>query len=164
MRLILFIISVSIFCSCEGDREKVVEGDLYFKLFDIDRYFDGPSLLSSIENGVRGVNRDTLNFRDKKVYDAFKFMMDNNLLRKPYVRLMLDNEEIKILLLDSSDYRQFIKYNWVDLSRRKEKVRVKVIVKEFEYPIFLMKKTETAYNALRLLSIDKIEGDTHWTK
>jgi len=162
MRLIIYIFSVSIFCSCERDKEKVVEGDLYFKLFDMERYFDAPdSMLASIENGVSRINRDTLNRQDRKIYDAFKFMVDNDLFRRPYVRLRLDNEDIRILLLDSSDYRQFTKYRWPDLSRNKEKVRVKVTVTEFEYPLFWMKKTETAYNGLKVLSIDKVEGETH---
>jgi hypothetical protein len=92
----------------------------------------------------------------------FIFVLKN--LGREWSPVFWRTEDIRILLLDSSDYRQFIKYKWSDLSRNKEKVRVKVIVTEFEYPLFWMKKTETAYNRLKVLSIDKFAGETHWDK
>ena len=103
MRIIIYIFSIFLICSCDGDREKIVEGDLYFKLFDLERYFDGDTILLNIENAVRTINRDTLDGEDLELYDAFKFMVDNNLLRRPYIRLRLDNEDIRILMLDTSD-------------------------------------------------------------
>jgi hypothetical protein len=147
--------------SCQSDKEKIVEGDLYFKLFDFERYFDAPeSSLVHIENAVKSMGGDTLTKQDL----AFKYLVEHNLLRKPFIRIRLYNGDNKILLLDSADYSQFVQYKWSDLVRNKEKVRIKVAVREFDYPHFLIDETERAYDGLKVLSVDKVEGETYWKK
>jgi hypothetical protein len=160
MRYRLYILTVLVLLvSCKTDNTRTVEGDLYFKLIDFERFFDAPdSVLTKIESSVRTVNKDTLKGQDKKIYDLLQYMIDNNLLRKPFIRLRFDNSDIKIVFLDSSNFVKFKKYNWSDLSRENKKVRVKVSVTELKFD------TLTAYNSIKLLSVDKIDGKTYWTK
>ncbi|HSH66595.1 MAG TPA: hypothetical protein VLB84_12585, partial [Bacteroidia bacterium] len=119
MRHLFSILTILIvFCSCRSNSAKTVEGDLYFKLIDFQRFFDAPdSILTKIETSVRTVKKDTLNKKDKKIYDLLKYMMDNELLRKAFIRLRQDDGKISMVFLDSSDYDQFKKYKWSDLSR-----------------------------------------------
>ena len=87
-----------------------------------------------------------------------KFMVDNDLLRKPFIRLRLDNGEIKMLFLDSSDYRKFGQFNYSDLVRDNKKIRVKAKVNELHYDSL------TAFNSTKLISVEKRAGKTYWKK
>ena len=71
MRNFLAIMSILLtISSCQTNNIKTIEGDLYFKLIDFQRFFDAPdSTLTKIEKSFRTVNKDTLNAQDKKVYD-----------------------------------------------------------------------------------------------
>jgi len=90
------------FNSCQTKNGKTIEGDLYFQVFDLERFFDAPdSVLTKIENSVRTVNNDTLSEQDKKIYYLLQYMVSNNLLRKPFIRIRLDSGDIKMLFLDS---------------------------------------------------------------
>lgn len=160
MRQILYILTIlALFNSCQTGDTKTVEGDLYFKLIDFQRIFDAPdSVLTKIETSVRTVKRDTLTGQDQKIYDLLQYMVDNNLLRKPFIRLRLDNGDIRMVFLDSLDYIKFKDYNWSDLSKEDKKVRVKASVTELKYDSL------TAFNSIKILSVDKINGKTYWKK
>jgi len=160
MRRLLFILTIFIcFNSCNRNNKLTIEGDLYFQLFDLERFFDSPdSVLTKIENSVRTVNIDTISEQDKKMYNLLQYMVGNNLLRKPFIRIRLDSGDIKMLFLDSSEYRQFKQYNWSDLSREDKKIRIKVSVTDLKYD------SMTAFNTVKILSVDKIDGKTYWTK
>lgn len=160
MRHLFSILTIlALCCSCRSDDTKTVEGDLYFKRIDFQRFFDAPdSILTKIETSVRTVKKDTLTKKDKKIYDLLQFMMDRRLLRKPFIRLRQDDGKISMVFLDSSDYRQFKEYKWSDLSKENKKIRVKVKVTELKYDSL------TAFNTIKILSVDKISGKTYWTK
>ena len=165
VRITPHVILFFVLSACHSNPEKIVEGDLYFKLLDMDMLFDADSTtLSSIENRVHIIDTNSLSGAERELYDAFKFMADNKLLRKPYIRLRSDNGDIRILLLDSTDYNKFTSYRWSDLSKKKQKIRVKAIATEFNYPLHWMNTTEPAYNALKVLSIEQMDGETYWTK
>jgi hypothetical protein len=165
MRPVIYAFLISILISsCQSDREKTIEGDLYFKLVDIERFFDAPdSTLTAIEHLVKKLNEGNSSEQDRENLTHFKFMVDNGLLREPFIWLKLDNDDNRILFLDSSEYVQFGQYKWSNLSRSNQKVRIKAIVKEFEYPYYFA-KTTTAYKVVRILSVNKIEGMTYWDK
>lgn len=151
MLLILFI-------SCVTDNKKTVEGDLYFKLIDL-RFFDAPdSILTKIESGVKLTKLDTLIEQDKKIYKLLQFMVDNELLRKPFIRLRQDDGKIIMVLLDTLDYTKIKDYNHLDLVRDNKRIRIKMEVSELKFDSL------TAYESLRLISIDKIDGKTYWNK
>jgi hypothetical protein len=157
-------LTIVIISSCKEEKEKTIEADLYFRLFDIERFYDSPdSSLIKIENLVHEINNDTLDNKRKEEYKHFKFMVANNLLRKQFIWIRMDDGEKKILFLDSLDYNKLKKYNWSDLTKGKRRIRIRTIVREFEYPYYF-EDTETAYDCVKMLTIDKISGETHWEK
>lgn len=160
MRSILTILTILLLISgCKTDDKKTIEGDLYFKLIDFQRFFDAPdSTLAKIETSIRTVNKDTLNAQDKKIYDLLQFMSDKKLLRKPFVRLRQDNGEISMVFLDSIDYTKVKDYNHNDLVSDNKRIRVKAEVNELKYDSL------TAYEIVKLISVDKLDGKTYWKK
>ena len=160
MKTVLTILTILLLISsCKTDTQKTVEGDLYFKLIDFQRFFDAPdSTLTKIETSIKTVNKDTLNAQDKKIYDLLQFMSDKKLLRKPFLRLRQDNGEISLVFIDSIEYTKFKDYNHNDLVRDNKRVRVKIEVKELKYDSL------TAYETVKLISVDKLDGKTYWKK
>jgi len=160
MRHFFTILTILVLCTaCQSDNKKIIEGDLYFKLIDFQRFYDGPdSILVKIETSVRNVSKDTLTEQDKKIYDLLKFMVDKRLLRKPFIRLRQDDGTIEMVFIDSTDYKQIKEYNHNDLVSEDKKIRVRAEVIEIKYDSL------TAYKTIKLISIDKIDGKTYWNK
>lgn len=160
MRNIVTILTILLLINgCKTDDKKTVEGDLYFKLIDFQSHFDAPdSILTKIETDIRTVNKDTLNAQDKKIYDLLQFVSDKKILRKPFVRLRQDNGEIAMVFLDSIDYIKLEDYNHNDLVRDNKRIRVKAEVSELLYDSL------TAYETVKLISVDKLDGKTYWKK
>lgn len=160
MRFFLAIMTILLtISSCQTNNIKPIEGDLYFKLIDFQRFFDAPdSVLTKIETSLKTVDMDTLTEQDKNNYNLFGFMADKQLLRKPFVRLRLDNGEIVMVFLNSNDYEKIKDYNYSDLVRDNKKIRIKADVSELKYDSF------TAYESTKLISIDRIDGKTYWKK
>lgn len=160
MRFFLAIMTILLtISSCQTNKIKTVEGDLYFKLIDFQRFFDAPdSVLTKIETSLKTVDMDTLTEQDKKNYNLLGFMADKQLLRNPFVRLRLDNGEIVMVFLNKNDYEKIKDYNYSDLVRDNKKIRIKADVSELKYDSF------TAYESTKLISIDRIDGKTYWKK
>lgn len=160
MRNFLAIMTILLtISSCQTNNIKTVEGDLYFKLIDIQRFFNAPdSVLTNIETSLKTVDKDTLSEQDKKIYNLLGFMADKQLLRKPYVRLRLDNGEIVMVFLDNNDYEKIKDYNYSDLVRDNKKIRIKAEVSE------LKNDSVTVYESSKLISIERIDGKTYWKK
>jgi len=145
-------------CSCQTNNNKIVEGDLYFKLIDF-RFFDSPdSVLTKIETSVKTLNKDTLPEQDIKIYYLLEFMTDKQLLRKPFVRLRLNDGEIIMVFFDINDYEKLKDYNYSDLVRDNKKIRIKAEVFELKYDSL------TVYETSKLISFDRIDGKTYWQK
>ena len=158
----LFVISFVIIIflnSCNNKIEKSVEGDLYFKLIELESTYLWPdSILTRIENSSLEKNKDYI--KDNKDYFTkyLIFLNNYNLLRKPFIRMRLDNGRIVKLFLDSFDFKKFTKYNWSSLNEESSKVRISVIAKELNYD------TAIVYNAIKFKSINKIRGQTYGSK
>lgn len=157
MKNVLVIASLVIF-SCNV-RTKMIEGDLYFKLIDFQRFFDLPdSALTKIEADINGMNLDTLPRQDKEVYKLLQYMSDQKLIRQPFVRLLQDNGAIAMVFIDSADFEKLKVYNRKDLVNEHKKVRIKTTVSELKYDTLI------AYRSLQPISFNKIEGITYWKK
>ena len=155
--LTVFVILVILF-SCQMNQTKIIEGDLYFKLIDF-RFFEAPdSLLTKIATHVKTVNKDTLSDQEKKNYDFAKLMYDEELLRKPFLRLRQDDGKIIIVALDTVDYGKIKGYNYSDLVSENKRIRIKAEVS------VLKRDSLRIYKNIKLISIDKIDGKTHWKK
>ena len=158
----IFFVTLTILltiCSCQTNNRKTVEGDLYFKLIDFQSFFDAPdSIFTKIETSIKTVSKDTLTEQDRKIYDLLQFMSDNELLRKPFIRLRQDDGEIVMVFLDTTDYNKIKDYNHNDLVRDNKKIRIRAEVSELKYDSLI------AYKTSKLISIDRIDGKTYWKK
>jgi hypothetical protein len=160
MRIFVTILMTLVLISgCQTDKKKTLEGDLYFKLIDFQRFYDAPdSILTKIETSEKNVNKDTLTEQDKKIYALLEFLTDKQLLRKPFVRLRQDDGKIVMLFLDKMDYEKIKDYNHNDLVRDNKRIRINAEVSELKYDSF------TAYENIKIISVDKIDGKTYWKK
>lgn len=157
--LLTTLIFLAFFSTCQSDNKKIIEGDLYFKIIDLQRFYDAPdSILVRIETSVKNANKDTLTEQDKNIYDLLKFMVDKELLRKPFIRLRKDDGKIIMVFLVSTDYEKIKDYNHNNLIRENKKIRVRAEVSEIKYDSL------TVYETIKPISIDKIDGKTYWKK
>lgn len=145
--------------SCSSNNGNTIEGDLYFKLIDLTSFYGASdSELSKIETWIKTVNKDSISDSEKKYYEFLKFMSDQQLLRKPLIRLRQDNGEIIMLFLEPEDYGKIKNYNYSDLVRDNQKIRIKAEVIELKHD------SMRVYKILKLISADKIDGKTYWKK
>lgn len=162
IRLTIIVMSFIGLMACQSNSRSdsiMVEGDMYFKLIDVQRFYDAPdSVLTSIEDYVATVDRDTLNEDELVLLGIFEYMVEKDLLRKPFIRMRLDNGEIRMLFMNEEDYAKFDQYHWADLREQNKKVRVKAKVIELQYDSL------TAFNVVELESIEKVEGMTPFAK
>lgn len=160
MRIIISMLTIMLaISSCQSNNKRTVEGDLYFKLIDIQRFFDAPdSILIRIESSIKPVNKDTLSEQDKKIYGLLEFLLDKRLLRKPFIRIRQDNGEIIMVFLDSKYYDKIKDFNRNDLIRDNKKIRIRVEVVQLKFDSLI------AYETVKLISIDKVDGKTYWDK
>lgn len=156
---IAILLILALFFSCRPKDVQTVEGDLFFRVIDFQSIFDYPdSIIGKIESNINTVSIDTLPKEEKKLYQFLKYLNDNELLRRPFIRLRLDNGAEKMLFLDTTDYRKFEHYNYSDLVRDKKKIRVKAQVTSLQFD------TLSAFNSIKLISIVKLNGQTYWKK
>ena len=78
-------------------------------------------------------------------------LKDNNLLDSPWIGLRVNKDSVITLYLSKKDYQQFKNYSYEQLIASKEKVRISAEVDHIMERYFLCTK---------LLSVEKIEGDT----
>ena len=150
MKYTLFLLTVFVsLISCKTE-VKTLEGDLYFKLIDPYRVFDAPdSVLKKIEATSSLVNKDN---------EVLKFMVEKRLLRKPFIRIIDDNGEIKIVFLNSADYEKIKDYNYNELIKENKKIRVRVEGLDLHH------KSLKVYETSKLIAIEKIDGKTQRKK
>ena len=144
---------------CQTEKTRTVEGDLYFKLIDMERFFEAPdSLLTKLETGLHTTNPDTLTAAGKGYYKLLKFMSDRQILRKPFIRLRQDNGVIIMVSLDHSDYQKLRDYRYSDLVKEHKRVRIKAEVLELEHDSLQI------YENIKIISINEVNGKTYWKK
>jgi membrane-anchored protein YejM (alkaline phosphatase superfamily) len=124
-RIIIFF-TIILLTSCQSIEKSdiiTVEGDLYFKLIDFPQLFDAPdATLTKIEESIKNGYKDTLTEQDRQFLQMLEYMVDNDLLRKPFIRIKSDEGEILMLFLDPNDYVIFKNYKWSDL--REENIKM----------------------------------------
>lgn len=156
---LIIVVIIIVFNSCNTKIGKRVEGDLYFKSIELESLYLWPdSTLTRIENFNTETNKDTNIYINEYFTKYVLFLKDYKLLRKPFLRMRLDNGRVVKLFLDSNDFKELSKYNWGNLIEEKSKIRINVNVTELIYD------TVTVYNAIKFISINKIKGQTFGSK
>lgn len=160
MRHILLILVILVTtASFQANDTRTVEGDLYFVAVDFFRYFDASdSVLTKLEDSIKSVNKDTLDEHEKQMFELFGFMSEKRLLREPFIRLRQDDGKIALLFLNQPDYEKVKDKNRQDLVRQNKRIRIRAEVSEIKYDSL------TVYEAIKLISVEELEGKTYWGK
>ena len=106
---------MTLFCfiSCQTDKTKTIEGDLYFKLIKFPSFHEASdSLIKKIETDIKNLNEDKMDKQNKIINDYLKFLSKEKLLKNPYVSLRKDNGEIVTVYLDTINYDKLKKYDY----------------------------------------------------
>ena len=158
--ILIFIFFVFVVIGCTNQtKHEMIKGDLYFRLFDLYRFFDAPdSVLVKFENSVKSLDLDSLNSQERKYYEILKYAIDNNLLRQPYIWIRIDSIKTQRMFVDNNTYDLLKEYNWSDLKKENKKVQIEAEV------LTLKIDSMEAYQAVKIFKISKIEGRTYWTK
>lgn len=139
--------------------KKIIEGDLYFKLIDFPQFSEVPdSIAKKFKEQLKTMNRDSLSRNERWLSDMVECISEKDLLQKPFIQLKQDNGQILMLFLSGSDYKGIKDYNHHDLLVERKKVRIQVEVEEINCD------TSSVYNVLKLLSAEKMDGQTFWKK
>ena len=160
MKQRFFILTILIcFISCQTEKTKTIEGDLYFKLIKFPSFHEAPdSLVQKIETDIENVNEDTIDNQNMKINDYLKFLSKERLLRNPYLQLRKDNGEIVTVYLEKISYDKLKNYDYNKLISENKKVRLKAEVTELKFD------TLKIYKAINVISVEKIDGKTYWNK
>jgi hypothetical protein len=153
-------LSFILLLSCNGTKDnKKVEGDFYVKAIDL-RFFELPDTsLTKIENHFRTTPKGSMTIDEKKEYDYLKFLIDHNFLRRPYVRLLLDNGDKTVLFLDKLDYAKIEDF-WKSENENRNEIKLRIEAEAVEIKI----DEKSVYNALKLTRLEKTSGKTHYEK
>lgn len=156
-----FLILTILFCfiSCQTDKTKTIEGDLYFKLIKFPSFHEASDrLVQKIETDIEKVNEDTIDRQNKIINDYLKFLSKEKLLRNPYVNLRKDNGEIVTVYLDKINYDKLKSYDYNKLIFENKRVRLKAEVTELKFDTSKIYKVDVKF------SVEKLDGKTYWKK
>lgn len=148
--ILLFIVTLFLFACAQ--KNKTIEGDLYFSFFRFGSFYDQPdSIITKFTNYANTVRRETLDTVDKQVLVMYATLKKENLLFNPFVELRLDNDSIIKLYLNKSDYEKIKIHKRQELQNKNKKIKIMAEGKNLGNGMFLCEK---------LISIDKVDGQT----
>lgn len=152
---LIFSIFILIY-SCNPNKQRAIEGDLYFVRVDLYRIFDWPdSTLTQFEQNYLQLNCDTCDSKEKNFLDLVKYAINKKLTRQPYVWIIINGKEF-MLFLDRQDYDKLKDYKWYELTDEHKKIHIKVIAYDISF------KDLKALKCTKLIGLDKISGDTKY--
>jgi hypothetical protein len=144
---------------CQTNQTTIIEGDLYFKLVDLPSLYEvSDSIATKLETSIRTVKKDSLRTLDRNVYNQLQFLDDNQLLRKPFIRLRQNDGTILLVFVEPSDYEKLRKYHHEDLVRTHKKVSIRAAVETFK------SNTLSVYKTSQPITVQETDGITYWTK
>jgi hypothetical protein len=155
--LIILLSTVLLFahsnCKSNNQKDKQLEGDLYYDWLRVGSFYNGPdSLIEQFKLYADSVDRKTLGSSDLKLLTMYEILKKENLLYKPFIDLRLDNDSIVKIYFTNNDYEKIKAYKRQDLLETKTKIRIKMTVRDLGPGMALSTK---------LLSINKVDGQTY---
>ena len=156
MRYILSIL-VAVFVACTSrDERDLLVGDLCFSDFRIGNFYNLPdSLIKRIQYTMDTVNTAKADSTDKKFFDVYNILKNENLLYKPFVDIKVKEDSMVKLYLDSADYDRIRIFKWRELLNEEKKVVIKARTKYIDnFPVTLLYCKE-------LMDVSLIDGKTY---
>lgn len=156
MKKLLLLFSLIILFSFKQKEEKV-SGTLYFKMIEfVNIYgFDAPRemIFNKFVSEVKAKKKPTA--AEKEFIAQVDYVKKAGLEKTPYIKLKNAEGKVLLIFMDESDYKQFSGYNLKGLQSEKKKVEVSLSVTELK-PLI--------YKCNKVISVEKINGETPWDK
>ncbi|RKS02895.1 hypothetical protein [Flavobacterium sp. 102] len=153
---LIFFLFLIIFVQCQKS-EKVVSGDLYFKLVNPGSFY------GFSESDVREIDfkmgqlhtKSELSKEEKKFLDLYDKLKRHNLLNSPCINLKNSSDSIITIYISEKENKRLLNFNLQELLAHKKKVKVQIKVNEIEENMFCSKE---------IISAKLVEGETYWKK
>ena len=158
MRNLFYLVVISsVLLSCVTsngkNKSQVIKGDLYYSWIKITNFYNQPD--SIYEKVVANKDSFVTNLKknDELLYNRFKVIDENKLYFTPYIYLKSGNSKsiYKTVFMDSSMYVAFTKFNYKDLIKNKEKVKIKLKAIQLD---------STNFKAEEIIEIKVVSGQT----
>ncbi len=138
MNFIKIIFIVSLFISCNKQKEKTIRADLTFKSISFASFYGVDdnkykSLLNEIDSTLKNPTSEN---ETVKLYRYFKNLEKHNLLRKPYIFLKTKKDSTITVLLDEKEYEKVKYFKHSNLFKENKKVVIEIEIQEKEPSIF----------------------------
>lgn len=121
----LFIVIFSI-TSCQSSKD-VIKGELFIKLIDFVNFYDfsDKDVKSFKEKMIKLKKKESISEEENEAIIYYDFLVDQNLLEKPYFKLKISAEEVITVFTNEEEYSQ-IKIYLDKIDREKEKVIIEI--------------------------------------
>ena len=167
MKHLFFTLVAITLLSFKGmSQNESIQGAIYIKLIDVHNIFGGlpdkiiKQLNDSIITNPKNDKKDSN--LDREVSDYFKFLVENNFLQKPHFKLKLQTGKIINVFVEEAEYSKLEKeLKGFD----KEKERINLNFEGIKKSDGFFKELDQAiYYANKIISVEKIPGETDWDK
>ena len=141
--------------SC-SKKEKVFEGDLYFKLIDIGSFYGkDDKTIENFEKYYDSIRWSKIAGKDElKIIRIFDVLKANDLLKSPCIYLKTESD-IKNIYLTEKEYQKLEIYDRNKLIKNNKKVSLKIKVSELDSGIYYSDK---------IVELKHVDGKTYWRK
>ena len=125
-------------------------------IFELVIFYNLPdSLIKRIQYTMDTVNTAKADSTDKKFFDVYNILKNENLLYKPFVDIKVKEDSMVKLYLDSADYDRIRIFKWRELLNEEKKVVIKARTKYIDnFPVTLLYCKE-------LMDVSLIDGKTY---
>jgi hypothetical protein len=106
MKYIIGLITVILLWTCQKNvPTDEISGDLYFGLFRIGSYYNQPdSIIQWYETYFDTTDFELESNNEQQLFSAYQKLKKHDLLYKPFVQLLIQEDSIIRLYLDEEDY------------------------------------------------------------
>ncbi len=130
IKILHLVIIFLLFTNCtDNPNTRLVTGDLYYTWLRFGSFYGQPdSVFHAYEEGG-DIGWYSELYKSDSIGAAYVQMLDKqNLLQSPFIYLRTDQDSTCLIFLEESDYRQFTKFNYRELTENEQKVRIEAIV------------------------------------
>lgn len=152
MKRLLLIIFVLIVACDNKPKTETLTADLYFTFFRISSYYNQPdSTVDRYENYFDTLNYEIADKEQKKFFNQYKRLKEENLLYQPFVHVLTEKDSVATLYLETAEYNEIKKYKRKDLQKEGKKIKIQADVRMV---------SEGLFYCVNLRKVEKVDGET----
>jgi len=134
--LIPTILNLIVACDIKP-KTNTLTGDLFFDFFRIGNFYSmHDSVVKQFENNFDTLTMETVSEEDRRLLTQYKKLKEEKLLFVPFIKLLIENDSVVTLYLDTLDYNEIKQYKRQRLQDDQKKVRIEAKVKKIDRGLF----------------------------